>query len=124
MQIFDTARRTTDVLANTKVENVFCTMSLNATLDLRSDCLKQLAEVASNTKLVCIWETESSDKFGFSSIFQTATGLEAAGVRERLDNLGECLLMSDLCLFNDMNLSCRGCVRATSEWQGSASDLH
>ena len=58
LQIFDTPYKTIDVLANTVVESVFGTTSLNAILDLRSGCLKPLPDATPNTKLACIWETD------------------------------------------------------------------
>ena len=84
MQIFDAPRKITDVVANTVVEKVFDTKSLDVILDIQSDHLEQLADATPNTKLPCICESESSYKFGFCSNFQCCPGLEAAGVKELL----------------------------------------
>ena len=66
---------------------------------IQSNRLKPLADVTPNTKLACIWETESSYKFGFTSILQSGPGLEAAGVKELLDYFGEYLFVM-ICAFS------------------------
>ena len=101
-----------DILANTVFE--ISITSLNAILDLLSDSLKQLADTNPNTKLACIWETHSSYKYGFSSIFQSGLGLEAAGI-----------YFSPISAFSMTRISSgRGDARATSEWQGRDRHLH
>ena len=63
---------------------VLGTTSLEGILDLRSVRLKPLAEATTNTKFACTkfaWETDSSYKYGFCSIFQSGPGLKAAGVK-------------------------------------------
>ena len=79
LQIFDTASKTTDVVVNAVVEKVFVTMSLHAILDLRSDCLKPLPDSTPFTKFACIWETDSSYRFGFSSISKADPGWNKPG---------------------------------------------
>ena len=59
LQIFDAPCKTMDLVANTVVEKVFRTKSLDVILDIQSDHFKQLADATPNTKLACIWETES-----------------------------------------------------------------
>ena len=53
LQILDTSRKTTDAVADTVVEKVFSTTSLDAILDLRSDSLKQFAD-ATPQQQVCL----------------------------------------------------------------------
>ena len=52
------------------MEKVFSTTSLDAILDIQSDSLKLLEDTTPNAKFACMWETESSYKYGFSTIFQ------------------------------------------------------
>ena len=80
------------MVANTVVEKVLCTQSLNSNLDLPSDCLKQLADATPNIMFACIWETDPLHKYGFCSIFQRRTRLVVAGVEEFLDYLGGFIL--------------------------------
>ena len=107
------------MVSNTVVEKVFATTSFDAILVIQSnrlviqsDRLKPLADATPNAKFACIWEIESSYKYGFRTIFQRGLGLEAAGVKELMGYLGECLFMNDLCLLADskfvLQRRCRG----------------
>ena len=57
LQIFDSTRKPSDVVANMVVERVFGKTSLDPLLDLRSDRLKLIEDGAPVPALACIWET-------------------------------------------------------------------
>ena len=66
LQILDSPRKPTDVVANTVVENLLDTTPLDVILDLRSDCLKPLVEATPDAKCACIWETVSALSLDFA----------------------------------------------------------
>lgn len=91
LQIFDSTRKPSDVVANMVVERVFGKTSLDPLLDLRSDRLKPIADGAPVPALACIWETVDSSRLGFRSVLQNGTKLDTAGIDSLLNFLGECL---------------------------------
>ena len=123
LQIFDASRKITYAVANTVIETreVFSTTSLDGILDLRSYRVnfRPQAACGRNVQLqvACIWATDSSQKHGFRPImiFQSRPGLEAAGVKELLCHLGECLFFTCPCLLDDaifvLQKQCQGYIR-------------
>ena len=70
MEVLADAREDTHVVANIVAEKVLCTKSMASFLNIKLDCLKQLALSAPNPKLACICETQESYMHGFRSVLQ------------------------------------------------------